>query len=150
VALAPHAAHPEIVRQIPWHPTARLTGFVSRRSPAAREATTVWASEGARVIDVDAYAADPSVAADGRTVVVGEPDDWQRHWRLLSDVRGDHDLAVDLSCAAELRVLTGLREAPPYCDPGRGRAWLFSAGSAPVRIVLPDADVRANRHGGSY
>jgi DNA segregation ATPase FtsK/SpoIIIE, S-DNA-T family len=150
VALAPQRTHPETDRQPPWHPVARLTGFVARRSPAAREATSVWSSTGARIVDLDGYAADPSVAAGGRTVIVGEPDDWQRHWRLLSDVRGDHDLVVDLSCASELRVLTGVREAPPYCEPGRRRAWLVAAGSAPVRIVLPDEDVRANRHGGAY
>jgi S-DNA-T family DNA segregation ATPase FtsK/SpoIIIE len=78
-------------------------------------------------------------------VVVGEPDDWQRHWRLLADARGDHDLVVDTSCAAEFRLLTGARALPPYCEPGRGRAWLISAGADAVRIVLPSAQVRPNR-----
>ena len=97
------------------------------------------------MIPLDAYAADPSATAEGPVVVVGEPDDWQRHWRLLADVRGDHDLVVDTSCAGEYRLLAGTRDLPPYCDQGRGRAWLISAGAAAVRIVLPADEVRPNR-----
>jgi S-DNA-T family DNA segregation ATPase FtsK/SpoIIIE len=121
----------------PWAPQARLTGLATRRSPAARAAVAAWRGTGARVATLDEYAADPSIGAQARVVLVGEPDDWQRHWRLLADVRGDHDLVVDSSCAAELRLLTGSRAIPPYCEPGRGRAWLVSGGEEPVRIVLP-------------
>lgn len=128
-----------------WHPAGRLTGFATRRSPAARAAMSEWERRGVRVIPLDAYAADPSPTADSRVVVVGEPDDWQRHWRLLADVRGDHDLVVDTSCAGEYRLLAGTRDLPPYCDPGRGRAWLISAGAGAVRIVLPVDEVRPNR-----
>lgn len=145
IALAPEAGR--AVRREPaaWVPVARLTGLVARRSPACREALAVWERLGIAVRDVDAYAADPATELGARIVVVGEPDDWQRHWRLLADVRGDHDLVVDASCAAELRVVAGFRGVPPYCEPGRGRAWLMSAGAEPVRIVLPDADARAVR-----
>jgi len=128
-----------------WTPTARLTGLVARRSPAARTALAAWEGRGIRTATLDDYTADPSIAADGVVVLVGEPDDWQRHWRLLADVRGDHDLVVDSSCAAELRLLTGSRALPPYCEPGRGRAWLVSAGADPVRIVLPAPEVRSMR-----
>jgi S-DNA-T family DNA segregation ATPase FtsK/SpoIIIE len=126
-----------------WLPTARLTGVVARRSPASRRALAAWDEAGARVLGVDEYAAAPSASVadpDRQVVVVGEPDDWQRHWRLLSDVRGDHDLVIDTSCAAELRVLAGFRGVPPYCEPGRPRGWLISAGDEPVRVVLPDAE----------
>ncbi|MGK3953577.1 FtsK/SpoIIIE domain-containing protein [Microbacterium sp. I2] len=126
-------------RPAPWHPSGPLTGFVARRSPAAREALAAWEQRGARLVEVDRYAADPGVA-EGRTVLVGEPDEWQRHWRLLADLRGDHDLVVDTSCASELRVLIGVRELPPYCEPGAGRAWLVSAGAPPARIILPAAE----------
>jgi S-DNA-T family DNA segregation ATPase FtsK/SpoIIIE len=101
------------------------------------------------VLAVDDYVSDPAQGADGCVVVVGETDDWQRHWRLLADVRGDHDLVVDTSCASELRVLAGFRGVPPYCEPGAARAWLIRAGDDPVRIVLPSADVRPNRHDGA-
>ncbi|WP_203580438.1 FtsK/SpoIIIE domain-containing protein [Microbacterium hibisci] len=129
----------------PWTPRAGVTGFIARRSPGARRALAAWEGDGARVLAVDDYVADPASAAGGPAVVTGEPDDWQRHWRLLADLRGDHDLVVDTSCAAELRALAGFRGVPPYCDPARPRAWLVSAGADPVRIVLPDSDVRPNR-----
>ena len=80
-------------------------------------------------------------------MLTGEPDDWQRQWRVLAEIRADHDLVVDASCAAELRLLTGVRSLPPYCEPGRSRAWLTSAGADPVRIVLPGADIRPVRPG---
>lgn len=144
IALAPpRAAHDARRPLAPWLPTAALTGFVARRSPACREALAAWERLGIVVRDVDAYVADPTGGTLAPVVVVGEPDDWQRHWRLLADVRGDYDLVVDASCAAELRVLAGFRGVPPYCEPGRGRAWLMAAGADPVRVVLPDADVRA-------
>lgn len=148
VATAP-ASQPEPRRpQTAWHPGARLTGFVSRRSPAARSALAEWEARGIRTVSLDDYTADPSVAAERSVVVRGEPDDWQRHWRLLADVRGDHELVVDSSCAAEFRLLTGSRVLPPYCEPGRGRAWLVSAGAEPLRIVLPATQVQPiRRHG---
>jgi S-DNA-T family DNA segregation ATPase FtsK/SpoIIIE len=131
-----------------WMPTARLTGVVARRSPAGRQALAAWEDHGVRVREVDDHVDDPAAVAEGRVVLVGEPDDWQRHWRLLADVRGDHDLVVDTSCAPELRVLAGFRGVPPYCEPGSGRAWLISSGADPVRIVLPVGDVRPNRRSG--
>ncbi|MBW9093724.1 cell division protein FtsK [Microbacterium jejuense] len=139
-ALAPERPPTPRVVAEPWDPSARVTGLVARRSPSSRDALAAWEAAGARVRGLDEYAADPSAAADGRVVLTGEPEDWQRHWRLLADVRGDHDLVVDTSCASELRVLVGFRGVPPYCEPGRGRAWLVSAGGDPVRIVLPASD----------
>lgn len=148
VALAPALADVPPPAPAEWSPSAPLTGFVSRRSPSARDALTQWRARGIRVSDIDAYAADPSITAHGPVVVTGEPDDWQRHWRLLSDVRGDHDLVIDASCAAELRLLTGSRAPAPYCEPGRGRAWLVSAGAEPVRIVLTSGQSRPIRRPG--
>lgn len=145
IAAAPPAPPPRSPVEEQWMPEARLTGVVARRSPAGRRALAVWREQGVRVLDVDDYVADPASTADGCVVIVGEPDDWQRHWRLLADVRGDHDLVIDTSCAAELRVVAGFRGVPPYCEPGAGRAWLISAGAEPVRIVLPAGDVRPNR-----
>ncbi|GAA5203947.1 FtsK/SpoIIIE domain-containing protein [Microbacterium jejuense] len=146
VALAPadahDAAHPagRPLAVAPWEPVGRLTGLVARRSPASRAALAAWEARGVGVCGLDAYAADPAAVDAGRIVLAGEPEDWQRHWRLLADVRGDHDLVVDTSCAAELRVLVGFRGVAPYCEPGRGRAWLVAAGADPVRIVLPEPD----------
>jgi S-DNA-T family DNA segregation ATPase FtsK/SpoIIIE len=137
LAIAPLAPRDPAVPDPEWMPLAPLTGVVARRSPASRRALAAWEAHGDRVLAVDDYVADPGVVATSRLVVVGEPDDWQRHWRLLADVRGDHDLVIDTSCASELRVLAGFRGVPPYCEPGAARAWLISAGADPVRIVLP-------------
>jgi S-DNA-T family DNA segregation ATPase FtsK/SpoIIIE len=145
IALAPPPVVPSRVLPAPWAPAAAVTGVVARRSPAGRRALAAWAAGGVRVVGPDEYVADPTPVGDGRVVVVGEPDDWQRHWRLLADLRGDHDLVIDTSCAAELRVLAGFRGIPPYCEPGRARAWLIAAGAEPVRIVLPDDDVPPHR-----
>ena len=108
---------------------------------------TAWAARGIRVVTLDEYAADPSMTAEGPVTLTGEPDDWQRHWRVLAEIRADHDLVVDASCGPELRVLTGSRALAPYCEPGRGRAWLMAAGAEPVRIVLPGSEVRPIRSG---
>lgn len=129
-----------------WWPSLPLTGFVSRTSPAARAALADWRSRGIRVLSLEEYAADPSVTAEGAVVVTGEPDDWQRHWRLLSSVRSDHDLLIDTSCGSDYRMLTGSRALPPFAESGRGRAWLLRAGAEAVRIVLPAGDVRSDRH----
>lgn len=147
IAAAPTAPHQPAPVEEQWMPAARLTGMVARRSTAGRRALAVWREQGVRVLEVDDYVADPASTADACVVIVGEPDDWQRHWRLLADVRGDHDLVIDTSCAAELRVVAGYRGVPPYCEPGAGRAWLISAGAEPVRIVLPAGDVQPNRRG---
>ncbi|MBW9109963.1 FtsK/SpoIIIE domain-containing protein [Microbacterium ureisolvens] len=137
LAVAPAMIPEPLEPQAAWIPSTPLTGVVARRSPAGRRALAAWSAHGLRVLGIDDYVVDPGAAASGRVVVAGEPDDWQRHWRLLADVRGDHELVIDTSCAAELRVLSGFRAVPPYCEPGAARAWLISAGADPVRIVLP-------------
>ncbi|WP_342000656.1 cell division protein FtsK [Microbacterium sp. LWH7-1.2] len=137
LAMAPPTFSEPREPEVAWVPSTPLTGVVARRSPAGRRALAAWEEHGLHVFGVDDYVADPGAAASGRVVVVGEPDDWQRHWRLLADVRGDHDLVIDTSCAPELRVLAGFRGVPPYCEPGAARGWLISAGADPVRIVLP-------------
>ncbi|MGA7149761.1 MAG: FtsK/SpoIIIE domain-containing protein, partial [Microbacterium sp.] len=120
-----------------WRPSAVVTGLAIRRSAAARALLERWSHEGIRARSLDEHAADPSRSGDEPLLLVGEPDEWQRHWRLLSEVRGDHDLVIDTSCAAEFRLLAGSRELPPFCESGRGRAWLLSAGADPVRVVFP-------------
>lgn len=132
-------------RAAPWMPTAPLTGLVARRPAAVRTALGHWAGRGIRSMSIQEYSADPAATADGPVIVTGDPDEWQREWRLLASIRADHDLVVDTSCAAEYRVLTASRELPPYAEPGAGRAWLHSAGGDPVRIVLPSSDLRPDR-----
>lgn len=146
VAVAPESGVRDHPPAPEWSPSAALTGYATRRSPGSRAALAAWEARGIRSVPLDSYVADPSLATHPM-VLVGEPDDWQRHWRLLADVRGDHDLVVDASCFAELRLLTGARDLPPYCEPGTARAWLVSAGDDPVRIVLPSPQIRPVRPG---
>lgn len=128
-----------------WNPTAVLTGLVTRRSSALRATITDWEARGIRCLALDDYSADPSVIADAKVVVIGDPDEWQRHWRLLTSARGDHDLVIDTTCAAEFRVLTGSRALPPYAETGMGRAWLLHEGADAVRIILAPHGERSYR-----
>ncbi|TQJ32564.1 FtsK/SpoIIIE domain-containing protein [Microbacterium sp. SLBN-146] len=147
-AKAPHSPLSIDRRDDPcWHPDAALTGLVTRHRSRVRDLLPEWAERGIRCVDVDAYVADPAVTADGRVVIVGDPDEWQREWRLLASVRADHDLVIDTTCALDYRVLTSSRELPPFARPGEGRAWIHRAGADPVRIVLFPADVRSDRRG---
>ncbi len=145
VALPPPRVAGVVEQPPPWHPGAPLTGWVGRPGPSSRAALEAWRERELRVVSLDEYVADPAVTADGRVLVHGAPDDWQRHWRVLASLRGDHQLAIDAGCAAEYRVLTGSRSLPPFCHPGRGRAWLIDAGAEAVRIVLPRSDTHSER-----
>lgn len=136
VAVAPPARRVDEAAPYAWSPTEPLSGLVTRRPGALAGIGDAWAARGIRCTGLDDYAAAPSIIADGPVVVVGDPDEWQRHWRLLASLRRDHDLVVDLSCAGDLRALTGSRALPPYAEPGRERAWLLRAGAEPRRIVL--------------
>jgi S-DNA-T family DNA segregation ATPase FtsK/SpoIIIE len=121
----------------PWYPSRPLTGFVMRRSPAARAVLASWEDDGARIITLDQFAAAAEWPGTGPVIVAGDAEEWQRHWRALSSVRSDHDLIVDAGCAPELRALTGERGLPPYCEPGRPRGWLMRSGASLERVVLP-------------
>jgi S-DNA-T family DNA segregation ATPase FtsK/SpoIIIE len=136
VAMTPDAERPRPHPQDPWHPQRQLTGYAMRRTPGTRATIAQWERGGAHVITLDDFVGENEWAGSGPIVVVGDADEWQRHWRALSAMRSDHDLVVDVSCATELRALTGERMLPPYCEPGQPRAWLMSMGAQPVRIVL--------------
>lgn len=122
-------------------PAPGITGLVARRA-AGRAAAAAWALAGARVLSVGeaaAVAEADTLVREGPVVIVGDPDEWQRQWRLLAQVRDDHALVVDADCAAEFRLVAADRSTPPYCAPGRRRAWLIRRGGAPERVRLPDA-----------
>jgi S-DNA-T family DNA segregation ATPase FtsK/SpoIIIE len=137
VAFATQQILPRTPSPPPWQPRSRLSGFIMRRSPGTRAALAAWESQGARILSLDEYVGGTEWSAGAPVVVAADADEWQRHWRALASMRSDHDLIVDAACAAEFRPLTGERTLPPYCEPGRARAWLMSAGGAPTRIVLP-------------
>jgi len=137
VAMTPPGEAPHALPLPPWHPHGALAGFVLRRSPGARAALAGWEREGARLLSLEEFEGGGEWGTGRPVVVTGEADEWQRHWRALGAMRADHDLVVDAACLPEFRMLTGERGLPPFCEPGRARAWLLHAGGAPTRIALP-------------
>jgi S-DNA-T family DNA segregation ATPase FtsK/SpoIIIE len=119
-----------------WAPGAGITGLVARRA-VARDVEAAWRAAGVRIVDVEGLL-DDGARPDDRVAAIADPDEWQRHWRVLAAVRDEHTLVVDLSCAADYRALTADRTVPPYCEPGRRRAWRVRHGVV-ERIALPAA-----------
>ncbi|GAA3759655.1 hypothetical protein GCM10022240_10300 [Microbacterium kribbense] len=139
----PPAVHSHPAVPVPaWSPQAPVTGAVVRHGPADRRLRTLVEEAGARLLSVEQAPplSDTRAAASGAdpVVIVGDGDDWQREWRMLRTIAGEHDLLVDAGCAADYRVLLGERGLPPYCAPGRGRAWLIRSGVAPTRVTLAE------------
>ncbi len=121
----------------------RPVGVVVRDGMQARRVAAALATGGFDIVgisDADRDATGPAHA------IVADPELWQRSWPVLQKVRSRGDLLVDADCAAEYRMLTGDRALPPFCAPGRGRAWLVREGAAPVRVQLPGIEpARARR-----
>jgi S-DNA-T family DNA segregation ATPase FtsK/SpoIIIE len=136
IAVAPPRPHGDRAESPPWFPDHGLTGFVARRSSATRATIAAWQERGIDVVRVaDAAGERPGPS----TLIVGDADDWQRHWQLLATVRDEHALVIHPSVATDFRALSADRALPPYCAPGRPRAWLCRDGLAPERITLPRA-----------
>lgn len=131
---APHDGHEEIGAA--WQPVATITGVIAYPTPMTRGVLTAWERAGAVQVPVDEFDARPATPGDRRVVVVGDPDQWQRSWRVLSEIRAEHDLVCDVALAAEVRLLTGWRRLLPYAEHGRARAWLWRSGADPVRVCL--------------
>ncbi|MGO1879486.1 MAG: FtsK/SpoIIIE domain-containing protein [Microbacterium gubbeenense] len=123
-----------------WRPTAQVTGLVVRAAARRIGALTAAWGPGVTVILVDDVPPGEGfdrLAAEGRVVLCGDADGWQRQFGLLQKVRAVGDMVIGADCASELRTLAGERELPPYARPRAARAWLVTAGEAPARVVLP-------------
>lgn len=127
----------------PYPGGAGSVGVVIRDGMQARRVAAALAERGCDIVAI----ADADRAAPGAArAIVADPELWQRSWPVLQAIRARGDLLVDADCAAEYRMLTGDRALPPFCAPGRGRAWLVREGSLPVRVQLPGVDpVRVRR-----
>jgi len=127
----------------PYSGGAGSVGVVIRDGIQARRVAAALAARGC---DIVAMADADRAGAGAARAIVADPELWQRSWPVLQTVRARGDLLVDADCGAEYRMLTGDRALPPFCAPGRGRAWLVREGSLPVRVQLPGTDpVRARR-----
>ncbi|MFG6504247.1 FtsK/SpoIIIE domain-containing protein [Microbacterium sp. P05] len=120
-----------------WDPPPGVTGYVVRHAPPGL--LERWERTGVRLRAVDGAGEVTEAEPGGRVVVIGDPEQWMSHPRLLTQVRNLHVLVIDVSCAADYRLLTGDREPPPYCAPGRGRAWECPAGRRVRRVALTGA-----------
>jgi S-DNA-T family DNA segregation ATPase FtsK/SpoIIIE len=134
IAVTPPVEVPSREEERPWFPVDGVTGFVARRSSASRAAIDAWESRGIRVVPVGEGDRGGDAVA---TVLAGDAEDWQRHWQLLTTVRNEHTLVIEASMAADFRALSADRALPPYCSPGRARAWLCRDANPAERIALP-------------
>ena len=133
-AIVPPPGEPARVEPDLWRPPRGLTGVVIAPGPRARSLVSAWQAGGATVRMVDEA---DDVGGDGsRTVLVGDPELWQRNWRTLTRIRLEHDLLIDAACGTAYRTLTGDRDLPPPCDSRGARAWLVRGGAAPRRVCL--------------
>lgn len=123
----------------PWHPTAELTVVAARSPRMTALSLAAAAGPDCRILQLDELDPGTRAAQLGgvRTVVVGDPDGWQRQWGLWSTVRADGGAVVSTSCAGEFRALSGVRDLPPYARDGDDRAWHIGPSGAVRRIVLP-------------
>lgn len=135
IAVGPVAPPRHPSRGPAWVPRAPVTALVARLTPEVRAAVDGWRAGDVRVVTIEEFTAHADVQS-APLVVCADPDQWQRHWRLFGELRAEHDLVIDAGCAAEYRVLTGDRTLPPYCAPGRARAWLHRSGAPAERIAL--------------
>lgn len=112
----------------------RPFAFVVPPGPAGAATAARAADAGLRPLSVDEAAAgvESLVAGDA---VIGTPDAWLAHWRVLAAARERCDLVVDTACAAEYRAVTGRRDPPPFAVAGAGRAWLLEPGDRHARRV---------------
>lgn len=138
-----------------WMPDARPCGVVLRGGAAGRRLSAALAEHGLTALPLAEHGLAALPLADAaesgsetQGVVFGEPESWQRSWRVLERIRGEGDLVIDAGCGAEYRLLTGDRMIPPYCVPGQGRGWLVREGDAPVRVRLLGQGAGALRRGG--
>ncbi|WP_402841338.1 FtsK/SpoIIIE domain-containing protein [Microbacterium sp. GXS0129] len=114
-----------------WRPGGAdiLTGVVLRGSAERhRHLERIWAATLLCVSEVPATDLDPPRGV----VLVGDPEQWQRAWRLLEAVRREGELVIAAECSGDVRTLTGDRSLPPFALPGR--AWLCRMGGALTRV----------------
>ena len=130
---APTRPHPPV-----WQPRPAVTAIVAR--PAGPCAAALAAALPAtRVLTLEGLASGIpwEELRERPTVLVGDPDGWQRQWSLFCRVRSEHDVVVSTGCAADFRVLAGRREVPPYSVDHPARAWLVPPIGEVSRVTLP-------------
>ncbi len=68
--------------------------------------------------------------------MVGDVDEWQARWGVLSALRPVASVVFDACSTGDLRQLARSRHVPPPI--GAGQAWLLGADGVVHRTVLPN------------
>lgn len=111
-----------------WQPSCAVTAIVTRSPETIASDLRERGVRVMRAADVPIGARDAEQLihdADVPLAIVGHLYEWQQRWALLSRIRETQEVVVDASCPAEMRMLLGNRELPPYAASGRGRGWLL-------------------------
>ncbi|MGO4678949.1 FtsK/SpoIIIE domain-containing protein [Microbacterium sp. 2MCAF23] len=94
-----------------------------------------------RADDAIARSAERAASAEreaaGLIVLVGDGEAWQRQYALWQRIVRGGEVVVLAEATRELRMLTGVRELPPYAVPHAGRAWTIDRDGRPSRVILP-------------
>ena len=72
----------------------------------------------------------------GPIAIVGDSDQWQAHWSLLTGLRESARIVVDGCSPAEFRAVTRIRARPPLLDRVKGRAWACTPAGEVSRVSL--------------
>ncbi|WP_196834003.1 FtsK/SpoIIIE domain-containing protein [Mycetocola sp. CAN_C7] len=148
---APEAAHPmprhaasRTVSPVDWR-AAPLTLIVSNSPVRRADQIRSGNREGLSPVSV-ATLGDAAVGGitveqvrsrrDGPVVIVGDSDQWQAHWSLLSTLREDARIVVDGCSPAEFRAVTRIRMRPPLLHRVPGRGWLCTPDGGISRVAL--------------
>lgn len=120
-----------------WRPRGGMSGVLSGDSQNLVDALRV-----AHPTAVVAHVTEEGQVAiseeDAGTVriLVGDGEDWQRHWSLFRALRTQDAVVVAAECATELRTMLAMKELPPYARMYAGRAWEVHGGRT-ARVRLP-------------
>ncbi|WP_411720208.1 FtsK/SpoIIIE domain-containing protein [Mycetocola sp.] len=142
----PRHAAGETVRRVDWAdhavwlvvsraPARRVEEILSRNAefparPPVQVAALTDAPSGRITVD------DVRRSADTPVVIVGDSEQWQAHWPLLTALRADAAVLVDGCSVAEFRSLTRIRERPPLLARLPDRAWLVEPGGTVSRVSV--------------
>ncbi len=147
VASVPASTPPPVPpRETELSPTRPLA-IVSTRSGALAASLRANGRANGSVHELSGSVAAPGElvvsGGGGRSIVVGDPDEWQSRWGAIAALRQVADVLFDGCSVAEFRALTRSRELPPPLGGmgtpgGDGLCWRLDEHGGASRARLPD------------
>lgn len=135
VPQAPRPLAAAVESSAPFAPRPGVTAVVTRRPRRVEDALA--AATGSSVLLLSEVSEAIEAPDEVATIIVGDPDQWQRRWSLLAQLREQGDLVISADCAPEFRLLTTSRELPPFALPVPDRAWRCGPEGTIERVILP-------------